>query len=117
MWQALYLPDAEAERQKLAPAERVALDHAAKKLEELGPDLGFPHSSAVQGLPGGLRELRPRRGRGPYRAIYRRVNDVFIIASVCPEAVKDPRGFRRGCADALNRLTELDVTAEEGKRS
>jgi phage-related protein len=113
MWQVLYLPDAEAERQKLVATERAALDHAIKKLEQIGSGLGFPHSSAVQAMPGGLRELRPRRGRSPYRAIYRRVTDVFVIAAICPEAVKDPKGFRRGCADALKRLAELDETAEE----
>ena len=34
------------------------------------------------------------------RPIYRRVGDVFVI--------------RRGCADALERLAELDEAAEEG---
>jgi hypothetical protein len=57
--------------------------------------------------------LRPLRGRSPYRAIYRRVKDVFVIAAICPEAIKDPKGFRRGCAIALERLAELDETAEE----
>jgi hypothetical protein len=93
MWPARYLPGAEAERQKLTPAERAALDHAVDELQELGSTLGFPHSSAVQGMPGGLRELRPRRGRSPYRAIYRRVGRVFVIAAVCPEAVEDPKGI------------------------
>jgi mRNA-degrading endonuclease RelE of RelBE toxin-antitoxin system len=113
MWQVLYLPDAEAERQKLAATERAAIDHAVVKLEEIGSALGFPQSSAVQAVSGGLRELRPRRGRSPYRAIYRRVKDVFVIAAICPEAIKDPKGFRRGCAIALERLAELDETAEE----
>jgi hypothetical protein len=41
------------------------------------------------------------------------VKDVFVIAAICPEAIKDPKGFRRGCAIALERLAELDETAEE----
>jgi hypothetical protein len=44
---------------------------AVDKLRELGPHLPFPHASAVRGNEGaGLRELRPRAGRSPWRAIY-----------------------------------------------
>jgi hypothetical protein len=114
VWRVLYLADAEAERRNLPPGERVALDHAREKLESLGPDLRFPHTSAVKGIPGGLRELRPRQGNSPYRGIYRRVRQVFVIASVCPEAEYNQAGFDRGCADALKRLAELQETAEEG---
>jgi hypothetical protein len=114
MWQVLYLPDAEAERRKLPADERAALQRAVEKLAAIGPDLGFPHSSAVKGMPGGWRELRPRRGRSPYRALYRRVEDAMVIGAVCPEAQQDPRGFRRGCTDAAERLAMLDETAEEG---
>jgi transcriptional regulator with XRE-family HTH domain len=35
MWQVLYLRDAEAERQKLPPAERAAFDHAVERFAEL----------------------------------------------------------------------------------
>lgn len=47
--------------------------------------LGFHHTSAVQGFAG-LRELRPRAGRSPWRAMYQRVGDVFVIAAIGPEA-------------------------------
>ncbi|MBU6244347.1 MAG: type II toxin-antitoxin system RelE/ParE family toxin [Actinomycetales bacterium] len=66
-------------------AERNPLLHAVEKLEAFGPQLGFPHSSAVQGFSG-LRELRPRAGRSPWRALYQRVEDVFVIAAIGPEA-------------------------------
>ena len=55
---------AEAELQRLPAAERVAVLNAAQKLEALGPDLGYPHSSAVRDADR-LRELRPRAGRSP----------------------------------------------------
>ena len=114
MWPVLYHPKAAEERGNLPPAERAALDNAVEKLQALGPRLGYPHTSAVQGKPGGLRELRPRRGNSPNRGIYRRVKQDFVMASVCPEAEHDRAAFDRGSADALKRLEELEETAEEG---
>jgi DNA-binding XRE family transcriptional regulator len=52
----VYLPDAERERDALPVTERNALHHATAKLEAVGPVLGHPHTSAVQGAPS-LREL------------------------------------------------------------
>jgi hypothetical protein len=101
------MPEAEAERDKLPAAEQAALYNAVRKLEALGPDLSYPHTSDVRGT-GRLRELRPRAGRSPWRALYRQYGTVFVIAAVCPEAQKDPRGFKRGCAAALQRLEELE---------
>lgn len=74
--------------------ERVALDNAVAKLQALGLALGYPHSSAVQS-GAGLRELRPRAGRSPWRGLYRRVGDRFVLAAVAPEAQHDRRGFAR----------------------
>ncbi|MGH3697530.1 MAG: type II toxin-antitoxin system RelE/ParE family toxin [Pseudonocardiaceae bacterium] len=50
--------------------ERHALYNAVAKLQAIGPDLGYPHTSAVQGAYQ-LRELRPRAGRSPWRGLYR----------------------------------------------
>ena len=88
----MYLPAAGGERDKLPGNERAALHNAVRKLEEIGPDLPYPHSSDARGAAG-LRELRPRRGSSPWRAIYRRVGGHFVIA-VGPDGGKDPRGFR-----------------------
>jgi phage-related protein len=107
MGEVRYLPAARAERDKLPGTERQALYNAVRKLEELGQALGYPHTSNVQQTER-LRELRPRQGRSPWRALYREYGDVFVIAAVCPEARHDPRGFRRGCAAALARLNELE---------
>jgi hypothetical protein len=68
-YRAVWHPQAEAERDgSWPPEEEVAMLHAVEKLEAVGPRLGSPHSSAVQGDAGqGLRELRPRAGRSRWR--------------------------------------------------
>ena len=104
----VYLPDAERERDALPVTERNALYNATAKLEAVGRMLGHPHTSAVQGAPS-LRELRPRAGRSPWRALYRQVGDYFVIAAIAPEARKDPPGFARACAAAVERLDKLEV--------
>ena len=104
----VYLPDAERERDALPVTERHALYNATAKLEAVGPVLGHPHTSAVQGAPS-LRELRPRAGRSPWRALYRQVGDYFVVAAIAPEARQDPPGFARACAAAVERLDKLEV--------
>jgi hypothetical protein len=64
MWDVVYLPEAESERLVLPKVERNALIHAVEKLAAFGPQLGYPHTSAVQGFTG-LRELRPRARGAP----------------------------------------------------
>lgn len=39
-------------------------------LERLGPRLGFPHSSAIEGSSHALRELRVQAGGRPLRILY-----------------------------------------------
>jgi hypothetical protein len=41
----VYLPAAEGERDKLPGNERAALHNVVRKLEEIGPDLPYPHSA------------------------------------------------------------------------
>lgn len=72
-----------------------------------GPDLGYPYFSAVRDADR-LRELRPRGGRSPWRAFYRRLGDVFVVAAVGAEAEADPRGFKRAVAAAEARLEEVE---------
>jgi hypothetical protein len=102
-----YLREAEEERDRLPAAEQVALYNAVLKLEAIGPALGYPHTSDVRDVPG-LRELRPRQGRSPWRALYRQVGGCFVIAAVGPEAEANPRGFRRACRAARERLAGLE---------
>lgn len=107
MWDVRYLPEAEAEVDKLPSREQAAVRNADEKLKALGPALPFPRSSAVKETTG-LRELRPRGGRSPWRAFYREVEGTFFIASVGPEAQQDKRGFRRAAQNALERLEDLE---------
>jgi len=100
------VPAAEEELVRLPVGERIAILNAVEKLEALGDTLPFPHSSAVKGSK--LRELRPRSGRSAWRAFYRRVGDVLVVAAIGPEAQADPRGFGRAVALAEQRLAEYE---------
>ena len=51
-----------------------------------------------------MRELRPRGGRSPWRAFYRRVGDVLVISAIGPEAQSNERGFRAAVERAVRRL-------------
>jgi hypothetical protein len=109
MWPVRYHPKARAEADAVPTQERKAIDNAVDKLASLGPLLPFPHSSKVMGDPGGsLRELRPRAGRSPWRCIYERVGDAFVIGAVGPEAQKDKAGFERAVSAAKARLAEIE---------
>jgi hypothetical protein len=104
-----YHPQARAEADAVLDRENKAIDNAVDKLASLGPTLPFPHSSKVMGDPGGsLRELRPRAGRSPWRCIYERIGDVFVIGAVGPEAQKDKAGFERTVSAAKDRLAEVE---------
>jgi hypothetical protein len=107
MWLVVYLPEARQERAALPSAERAALINADAKLSAFGPLLGYPHTSAVRGADK-LRELRPRAGRSPWRALYRQVGEAFVVAAVGPEAQSDPRGFDRAVRRALERLATVE---------
>jgi len=107
VWEVRYLPEAEQEREELPGKEKAALYNAVQKLEQIGPSLGYPHTSDVRGFLD-LRELRPRQGRSAWRAFYRRVREPYLIAAVGPEAQHDRRGFDRACEAAVARLTELE---------
>jgi hypothetical protein len=107
MWEVRFHPTAIDELRRLPPRERAAVQNAVEKLTVFGPALPFPHSSAIQGAQR-LRELRPRAGRSPWRAFYRREGDVHVIAAVGPEAEYDKRGFDRAVTAAIDRLAELE---------
>lgn len=109
-WDVRYHPLARNEADSLERRERRATDHAVEKLVALGPELMFPHSSKIVGVRGGvLRELRPRAGRSPWRCLYCRVDDVFVVLAVCREAECDSVAFARGVKHALARLHDLST--------
>jgi hypothetical protein len=99
----ILIPEADAEFQALPEAERFAMAVPIAKLRTYGDQLPYPHSSRVQGAAS-LRELRPRAGRSPWRAFYRRIGAAMVIGAIGSEAQHDPRGFRRAVADAERRL-------------
>jgi len=103
MWSVEWHPRAVEELMRLPKDEQAALDHAVEKLATLGPGLPYPHQSAVQGQRG-LRELRPRGGRSPWRALYKRRGSAFVIAAVAPEAEANSRRFDRAVRLARRRL-------------
>lgn len=99
------LKEARQELALLPTAERTAIENAIEKLSAVGDQLPFPHSSQVKGAER-LRELRPRAGRSPWRALYRRVGDELVIAAIGPEATHDQAGFRRAVVLAERRLDD-----------
>lgn len=107
MWPVRYLDEARAERDALPAGERVAIGHAAEKLKALGPLLPFPHSSDARGSAR-CRELRPRGGRSPWRPLYARIGQEFVIAAIAPDGATDPRGFAKACAAADERLSKAE---------
>ena len=83
-WTVLVHPDAKIELSKVPARERVAIDAALEKLRVVGPALGFPHSSAVRGSSGGVRELRPWQGRSAWRAFYRQTGPALVVGAIGP---------------------------------
>ncbi|MFM9124707.1 MAG: type II toxin-antitoxin system RelE/ParE family toxin [Actinomycetota bacterium] len=92
--------------------EAVALRHARRKLALFGSNLGHPHTSAVRGAAGGLRELRPRAGNSPWRLLYMPGRPIRVLA-LAPEAQRNPRGFRRAVEAARVRLRDQDGSHAE----
>ena len=106
-WTVLVHPQAKKELAALPNQEKVAVDNAMKKLEALGPDLGYPYSSSVQAADA-IRELRPRAGRSRWRAFYRRIDDVFLVGSIGPEAQVDSRKFNKAVRAAEQRINDVE---------
>jgi hypothetical protein len=106
VWEVRYHPDAEEERMQIPTKERVALQNAVEKLKAMGPQLPAPHQSNVVGAQS-LRERRPRSGRSPWRAFYRRIGDVFVIGAIGPEAQVNKRKFNQAAEASQRRLDEV----------
>lgn len=98
-------PEARDELKALPPDELKAMFNALEKLQAIGAQLPYPHSSQVQGTQ--IRELRPRAGRSPWRALYQRVGDRLVVVAIAPEAQHDPRGFKRAVTQAQRRLQNI----------
>jgi hypothetical protein len=108
VWRVKFVPEAAEEFDALSKRDRASLQEAIQKLKAEGDQLGAPHSSKVLGVRQTLRELRPRRGSSPVRALYRRIGNFVVIGAVGPEAEVDRRGFKRAVSLALTRLAEFE---------
>ena len=109
-WQVLWHPKALEERDALCDErERAAANAVVDKLRVDGPALCFPHQSAVMGTgQPGLRELRPRRGRGRLRPIYGRLApQLFAVLAVGLEVGIDKRRYDRAIRAAVRRYERL----------
>lgn len=95
--------EARREFNALPSAEKEAMRNAIGKLQEAGEALAYPHSSSVRGAPR-LRELRPRAGRSPWRAFYRRIGDEIVVGAFGPEAEANRQGFASAARAAGERL-------------
>lgn len=104
-----------AELDRLPAGERAAMLNAMEKLKVIGIQLGAQHSSHVNGTD--LRELRPRQGRSPWRAFYRRVGERIVVGSVGPEALHQPKEFARAVVRASHRIASLEVGQAEGGKA
>lgn len=97
-----YLDGVLEELRVLPIREKRAMSNAPDKLAELGPELSYPHSSQLKGST--FRELRPRQGRSPWRALYQRVGNRMVVAAIAPEAQSDEKGFERAIITGNWRL-------------
>lgn len=90
------------ELRRLSVQEHTAMLQAILTLRAIGTALGYPHTSQVKGTK--LRELRPRAGRSPWRALYRQGGNILVIGAIGPEAKSDRRGFDRAVDLAEQRI-------------
>lgn len=102
-----FCAEARAELRRLPRDEYLAMLKAVEKLVQHGDSLDFPHTSSVRGASN-LRELRPRSGRSPWRAFYRRIGATIYVGAFGPEALANPKGFRGAVADAEMRLDAIE---------
>ena len=91
----------------LPPTEKDAMVHVIEMLAENGERLGHPYTSDVR-IAENLRELRPRAGRSPWRAFYRRIGNVIYVGAFGPEARSNPREFERAVRMAESRLDGVE---------
>jgi hypothetical protein len=70
-WEAEYTDEFESWWLSLSADEQESVAASVELLEQMGPDLPFPHSSRVNGSRHGrMRELRIQHRGRPYRVLY-----------------------------------------------
>ena len=106
-WGCGFTDEAINELERLPVRERVAIMNAVEKLEALGPNLRFPHVSAVLGFPG-VYELRPQAGRSRHRPLFAKFANGYVILAVAPEARANRRGFLSVVNQAVKMKARFD---------
>src|SRR3954454_4874717 len=107
MWDVVYLEGVEEELLRLPKLERAAVIRAVEKLEAFGPQMGYPHTSAARGHAG-LREVRRRAGRSPWRIRYHRVGPPFVLAATGHEALSRHREFDQSAVRTAARQYQVE---------
>lgn len=70
-WEVEYTDELGAWWAGLTESEQESVDVSVRLLEERGPNLGFPHTSGIQGSRHShMRELRVQHEGRPYRILY-----------------------------------------------
>jgi hypothetical protein len=70
-WDVEYTDELGAWWADLSEAEQESIDASVRLLEGKGPNLGFPHSSGIEGSKHShMRELRVQHEGRPYRILY-----------------------------------------------
>lgn len=70
-WEVEYSDELGAWWADLTEAEQESIDSSVRLLEEMGPSLGFPHTSGIVGSKHPhMRELRVQHQGHPYRILY-----------------------------------------------
>ncbi|MET7707111.1 type II toxin-antitoxin system RelE/ParE family toxin [Micromonospora sp. NPDC005413] len=105
--QASITPRPLTELQAIPAIEQAAIGHAVEKLECLGLNLGYPHSSNIR-TADNLRELRPRGGRSWWRVFYARVGEAFVVGAIGPVNSVSQRDFKRAVTVAERRIKDVE---------
>lgn len=70
-WEVEYTDELGAWWDRLAESEQESVDVSVRLLEERGPNLGYPHTSGIEGSRHAhMRELRVQHEGRPYRILY-----------------------------------------------
>jgi len=82
-WDVEYTDELGAWWADLTEAEQESIDSSVRLLEEKGPNLGFPHTSGIEGSKHShMRELRVQHEGRPYRVLYAfdpRRSDILLL--------------------------------------
>ena len=93
-WEVEYTDEFESWWAGLIEAEQISLAASVGLLEARGPNLGHPHSSAINGSRHGhMRELRTQHAGRPYRTLYAFVSRRMAILLIGGDKTGNERWY------------------------